>query len=282
MRFSPLFIRLSDCISLLIILVLVGCFVPVGVKDREQQAALRKAEDDRYNQREAVIQEQLKTDSAYIKLLQSYDVFPKWETDDYEIAVLIDSVHALQEPFFDRIHVRYDSICGTATAETEELKELRKLFEAFYGLDSSSGKYFVEHRNVRYRTTPCSHEDQRHGACAYKNVPNLCVDGGSYKRLILSDDDIIAINLFLKYNPTRYWELPEDYESRTKALPIPVGGYAEYPCCTVGEIRLLDVYLNLAAGEASIEIFNMGCDRLYYKKVGDSWLFDKSEITCWI
>lgn len=84
MYFSPLFIRLSVWTSLLIILVLVGCFVPVGVK-----------EDDRYNQRETVIQEQLKTDSAYIKLLRSYDVFPKWETDDDEIAVLIDSVHFL-------------------------------------------------------------------------------------------------------------------------------------------------------------------------------------------
>lgn len=281
MHFSPLRIGLSVWISLLATFMLVGC-TPSGVREMEQREALRKAEDDRYNQRAAVVQERLKTDSAYIKLLQSYDVYLRQETEDYELAALNDSVRTLQELFFDRIHSRSDSICNGAVTETEEQKELRELFVAFYGLDSSSVRYFVEHQNVRYRTIPCSSEDQRHGACVYKTIPHLCIDGGNSKRLIMSEDDIIAINLFLKYNPTRYWELPEDYEARMKALPIPVGGHAEYFCCTVGGVEILDVYMDLSAGEASIEIFNMGCDRLYYKKVGDAWLFDKSEITCWI
>lgn len=274
--------QLISWIVLLASFVLVGCFVPPGVRESQEQEALRQAENDRYNQRAAVVQEQLKTDSAYIMLLQSYDVFSKEETDDYKFAALQDSARTLQRPFFDRIHLRSDSVCGATIAESEELKELRKLFVAFYELDSTYGRYFVEPQNVRYRTTPCSSENQRHGACAYKTVPNLCIDGGDNKRLILSEDDVIAINLFLKYNPTRYWQVPEDYEARMKALPIPVGGNAENVCCTIGGVRIMDVYLDLPAGEASIEIFGMGCNRLYYKKVGDAWLFDKSEITCWI
>lgn len=233
--------------------------------DAENRDAVREAKAEQYRQKRSIIQEKLKSDSAFLQLVDAYE--RKMILGDAFIEP--DSGYS----FFNRWKEESDSICEKEFIDNDALNIIRELYKALWISMSGGGDsailtaYYIEPDTVVF---------------SGKKVHHACLAGKNpeFNNLILTEYNKIALDVFLDYNPNEYWKVPEDWREKMVFLPVKIGMVGENVCCSYGEF-IKQFNLDLQNDAASIDVINGGCGRYHFKKIDGKWKFMEYEVTCW-
>lgn len=201
---------------------------------------------------------------------------------------VVDSVNALNHPFFERIHRRSEAACKDRILVNDTLRELSDVLLAWY-LKNGKKDYFVEKTDIRYTTKPCIRPISPktlddffnydptdiclNGMDDYQKVDTLCVDtkGLDYKRIFLSSEDEDALDVFSGCDRwTGSTKEKDDRYNKNGFLPFEIS-YNWYDMCfDYGSEYISKIHLDLEKGEAIL----IGATIEYYiRKVDGVWRY---------
>ena len=248
------------------------------------------AEEKAYKERIGKVKARLKKDSAYIKMVQAYEIFKRYAAagewmlkKGVDYAKVLDSVETLRNPFFDRLHQRSKELCKDRVIPNDTLKELSNFMFSLY-TGGRKKDYFVEEEDVVYTTKPCVADTSRIGRslgdekCEYSKVDRLCVDtkGTKAKRIFLTVEDYEILDVFMGCD--RYTGEMNRNEGEIKRAFLPIEThYNPYNYCVEYGSEYGSVYLDLTNREA---VVRYGCMEKTYKEIDGVWKKTGAEVTC--
>jgi len=202
-----------------------------------------------------------------------------------------DSVKSLKLPFFDRIVERSNVVCKNRVLKDKASKEVNDLLLAWY---TKNGKYdyFVERVGFRYTTKPCFkivepenflEREKLVDQCKREDfvyVDTMCVNPKGSKRMFLTYDDKVALDLFTGCD--RYegeTKAPEDRYNKNGFMPIEPS-YNPYDMCfDYGAEYFSSIYIDQKNGVA---YFLGNCARYKFIKEDDVWKYYEMIVDCFI
>lgn len=200
--------------------------------------------------------------------------------------MVIDSVNALNHPFFERIHRRSEKVCKNRVLNNDTLKELSDVLLAWY-LKNGKKDYFVEKTEIYYTAKPCVMEDVddyvdligrtvqecRNKFEDYQKIDTLCVDtkGLDYKRMFLTNEDEEALDVFSGCDRwTGSMKEKDDRYNKNGFLPFEISHNWYDMCFDYGSEYISKIHLDLEKGEAIL----IGATIEYYiRKVDGVWRY---------
>ena len=249
------------------------------------------AEEKAYKERIGKVKARLKKDSAYIKMVQAYEIFKRYAAagewmlkKGVDYAKVLDSVETLRNPFFDRPHQRSQQLCKNGIVQNDTLKALGDFMFSLY-TGGRRKDYFVENSYILYTTKPCVDDTSALGKidgakdCDFSEVKYLCIDtkGTKAKRIFLTEEDYDVLDVFMGCNSLTGEMDREEGKIKRAFLPIETH-YSPCSECLLYGNEFGPIYMDMVNWEMTVYV-DM-CSDYLYKKINGVWEKKVGNISC--